>query len=146
MASAEHREAQHTTGMGLPSDDRPPGATNGTYYAEQALTPQEQMQYSNGGATHRRHGSGDANAALAPPPQERVGRTSESAHEHSTMDRPPKGSRRPSAQNKEQRVCGKCGKHLTGQFVRALGDTYHLECFTCHVSPRGLLKVLTLRF
>ncbi|KAF2199394.1 rho-type GTPase-activating protein-like protein [Delitschia confertaspora ATCC 74209] len=30
------------------------------------------------------------------------------------------------------KICGKCGEPLTGQFVRALGDTYHLECFTCH--------------
>ena len=37
--------------------------------------------------------------------------------------------RRPSG----QRTCGKCQQHLAGQFVRALGDTYHLECFTCHV-------------
>ncbi|KAF2147712.1 putative Rho GTPase activator [Myriangium duriaei CBS 260.36] len=29
------------------------------------------------------------------------------------------------------RVCGKCKQPLLGQFVRALGDTYHLECFTC---------------
>ena len=35
------------------------------------------------------------------------------------------------------RVCGKCGGHLSGQFVRALGDTYHLECFTCNVSPQA---------
>lgn len=34
------------------------------------------------------------------------------------------------------KICGKCGEGLTGQFVRALGDTYHLECFTCHVSLR----------
>jgi hypothetical protein len=31
------------------------------------------------------------------------------------------------------KICGKCGEGLTGQFVRALGDTFHLECFTCHV-------------
>jgi len=37
--------------------------------------------------------------------------------------------RRPSA----QRYCGKCGESLSGQFVRALGDTFHLECFTCNV-------------
>ncbi|KAK4995437.1 Rho-type GTPase activating protein Rga1 [Elasticomyces elasticus] len=37
--------------------------------------------------------------------------------------------RRPS---NTHRVCGKCGQSLTGQFVRALGDTWHLECFTCH--------------
>ncbi|PSN59542.1 RhoGAP-domain-containing protein [Corynespora cassiicola Philippines] len=33
---------------------------------------------------------------------------------------------------KSGKICGKCGEGLTGQFVRALGDTYHLECFTCH--------------
>ena len=37
---------------------------------------------------------------------------------------------KPRGRNK---ICGKCGEGLTGQFVRALGDTYHLECFTCHV-------------
>jgi len=44
------------------------------------------------------------------------------------------------------KICGKCGGGLTGQFVRALGDTYHLECFTCHVrvflsSPARTLDV-----
>ncbi|QDS74422.1 hypothetical protein FKW77_006001 [Venturia effusa] len=29
------------------------------------------------------------------------------------------------------KLCGKCQQPLTGQFVRALGDTYHLECFIC---------------
>jgi len=33
----------------------------------------------------------------------------------------------------QARVCGKCGQQINGQFVRALGDTYHLECFTCQV-------------
>jgi hypothetical protein len=32
------------------------------------------------------------------------------------------------------RICKKCGEPLTGQFVRALGGTYHLECFKCNVS------------
>ena len=31
------------------------------------------------------------------------------------------------------RVCRKCGESLTGQFVRALGGTFHLECFKCRV-------------
>ncbi|KAI2138569.1 Rho-type GTPase activating protein Rga1 [Ophidiomyces ophidiicola] len=30
------------------------------------------------------------------------------------------------------RICRKCGESLLGQFVRALGGTYHLECFQCH--------------
>jgi hypothetical protein len=32
------------------------------------------------------------------------------------------------------RICKKCGEPLTGQFVRALGGTFHLECFRCRVS------------
>jgi hypothetical protein len=40
------------------------------------------------------------------------------------------GSRRPSG----ARLCAKCNQPLSGQFVRALENTYHLECFTCHVS------------
>ena len=46
--------------------------------------------------------------------------------------------------NGQSRICGKCGQPLLGQFVRALGDTYHLECFTCTVgatsASRGRLK------
>lgn len=33
------------------------------------------------------------------------------------------------------RVCHKCGEQLTGQFVRALDGTFHLDCFKCRVSP-----------
>ena len=32
------------------------------------------------------------------------------------------------------RICKKCGEPLTGQFVRALLSSYHLECFKCEVS------------
>jgi hypothetical protein len=31
------------------------------------------------------------------------------------------------------KICKKCGEPLTGQFVRALGGTYHLDCFRCRV-------------
>lgn len=31
------------------------------------------------------------------------------------------------------RLCKKCGEPLTGQFVRALGGTFHLDCFRCRV-------------
>ncbi|CCC04982.1 hypothetical protein SMACR_04349 [Sordaria macrospora] len=40
----------------------------------------------------------------------------------------PKGSRTASGQ---VRVCKKCGEPLTGQFVRALDGTFHLDCFKC---------------
>src|SRR6187402_3467127 len=32
------------------------------------------------------------------------------------------------------RLCKKCGEPLPGQFVRALGGTFHLDCFRCRVS------------
>jgi hypothetical protein len=32
------------------------------------------------------------------------------------------------------KLCKKCEEPLTGQFVRALGGTFHLECFKCRVS------------
>ncbi|KAF3046331.1 hypothetical protein E8E12_002001 [Didymella heteroderae] len=38
----------------------------------------------------------------------------------------------PPKPKRSGKICGKCGEGLTGQFVRALGGTYHLECFTCH--------------
>lgn len=40
------------------------------------------------------------------------------------------------------RICKKCSEPLTGQFVRALGGTFHLDCFRCRVgsiSPQNLM-------
>lgn len=34
------------------------------------------------------------------------------------------------------RICHKCGEPLTGQFVRALDGTFHLDCFKCRVCRR----------
>jgi len=51
------------------------------------------------------------------------------ARERRGETRPEGQVRRPS----EVRYCGKCDGRLTGQFVRALEDTFHLECFTCRV-------------
>ena len=41
---------------------------------------------------------------------------------------------RGTSTSKRSRLCAACGQQLTGQFVRALDATYHLECFTCRVS------------
>jgi hypothetical protein len=46
---------------------------------------------------------------------------------------------------RQTRICQQCEGHLTGQFVRALGGTYHLDCFKCKVmdyntvDPRSFL-------
>lgn len=42
-----------------------------------------------------------------------------------------RNGRNASGQNSRQ--CNKCGENLTGQFVRALGGTFHLDCFRCQV-------------
>ncbi|KAI0842070.1 RhoGAP-domain-containing protein [Hypoxylon sp. FL0890] len=39
--------------------------------------------------------------------------------------------RGPRTASGQVRVCAKCGESLTGQFVRALEGTYHLDCFRC---------------
>lgn len=33
-----------------------------------------------------------------------------------------------------KKICSRCHEPMRGQFVRALGKTFHLECFTCTVS------------
>ena len=53
--------------------------------------------------------------------------------DHDQHLRTPRDKSTKSGSSRSSKVCGKCGEPLTGQFVRALGDTYHLECFTCHV-------------
>jgi hypothetical protein len=66
--------------------------------------------------------------------------SSNSLAPYNRPDYPRRSSTDPGDQNqpapkpkRSGKICGKCGEGLTGQFVRALGDTYHLECFTCHV-------------
>jgi hypothetical protein len=49
------------------------------------------------------------------------------------------GTRKGSGQ---MRICKKCGEPLTGQFVRALGGTFHLDCFKCKVSNGPVTKKL----
>lgn len=47
---------------------------------------------------------------------------------------------------KTTRICGKCQGPLTGQFVRALGGTFHLDCFKCRVSFVVPYVILFLEF
>ena len=44
----------------------------------------------------------------------------------------------------KSRVCMKCGESLTGQFVRALGGTFHLDCFRCEVSYDGQIALASI--
>lgn len=116
--------------MPLPPDGQTPPAVNGanTYHDD---APRDATPWSNGHSQTQmplpvRQQSNDM---VTHPPQRDVAGGGGEEGRAVTQQRQA-GSRRPSGQ---QRTCGKCQRHLTGQFVRALGDTYHLECFTCHV-------------
>jgi hypothetical protein len=104
--------------------------SNGTFDNDYPAGPDDHLQTA---LSHRRGGS-DVEATNASQQLETPGRLSELNSEQHLAERPRGAGRRPSGTVKEQRMCGKCGTHLTGQFVRALGGTFHLECFTCHVS------------
>ncbi len=91
-----------------PSDGGPQETANGSFYEDRGSMPRDGGARSTGQSYET---------------------PSQMQHETDTRSRPKK-DRRPSD---KQRICGKCQQSLTGQFVRALGDTYHLECFTCHV-------------
>ncbi|KAK4635237.1 Rho-type GTPase-activating protein 1 [Fulvia fulva] len=115
--------------MALPPSDRPPGAAKQAYHDDDGQFAQHDHSPVANGRTDlstRPHEQENA-AALAP--QDRSRPSVEATNEGGSKDRSKSNGRRPSGQ---QRSCGKCQRHLTGQFVRALGDTYHLECFTCH--------------
>lgn len=73
----------------------------------------------------------------------RVGRQQESGHSSRDRSTPrdrsrPNGGAGAKSPGNSPRTCKKCGETLLGQFVRALGGTFHLECFQCNVSDKDL--------
>ncbi|KAL3497141.1 hypothetical protein BJX62DRAFT_3643 [Aspergillus germanicus] len=70
----------------------------------------------------------DSNASDPTTPQDRTSYWEASA----PIDRPrPNGRPHTKSPGSSSRICKKCNEPLTGQFVRALQATYHLECFKC---------------
>ena len=43
----------------------------------------------------------------------------------------------PKSSSGQLRICKACEEPLEGQFVRALGGTFHLACFKCRVRYRS---------
>ncbi|KAI4280523.1 MAG: hypothetical protein L6R38_004385 [Xanthoria sp. 2 TBL-2021] len=48
-----------------------------------------------------------------------------------THNMPVRERSRTNGSNGPKRICDKCGDPLLGQFVRAMGGMFHLECFMC---------------
>ncbi|KAJ5125076.1 uncharacterized protein N7515_008901 [Penicillium bovifimosum] len=68
----------------------------------------------------------DGRSSRGPGPDQ-AGFRDRSAH----RDRSRVNGRPTKSPGASSRLCQKCGESLTGQFVRALGGTFHLECFKC---------------
>lgn len=50
-----------------------------------------------------------------------------------TQNLPIRERSRTNGSHGSKRICGRCGEPLLGQFVRAMGGMFHLECFMCRV-------------
>ena len=76
--------------------------------------------------------------SLPPPPVNgRSSRDQEGSRDLPLREKP--RTNNSSEGRKTQRVCKKCGELLTGQFVRALEGTFHLDCFRCQVCRDALV-------
>jgi len=81
-----------------------------------------------------RHNGGHGNQGARPPVSPALSAENTDTESRRSGERNgsrPRGSRSASGQ---VRTCKKCGEPLTGQFVRALDGTFHLDCFKCRVS------------
>ena len=143
-----------------PSTDRPPG--DGNYEVQPSYGQQNYRSptippnaaYAGGAngfgpvnpqrqrhGSHQGPGNMSTNGNLPTNLDARNGRDRNRPQENATRDR---SQARGTSSNKRSRVCAKCGQQLTGQFVRALDATYHLDCFTCRVSMSTRTIVLPL--
>lgn len=115
---------------GRPSTDRPRDLP-GDWPGQEVARPSERDWQNGGRATpdsfHRlRQTSSDPRGQL--PPQ-----ASWDTESRKSSDRTRSRQRNGRTASGQMRICKKCGEPLTGQFVRALEGTFHLDCFKCRV-------------
>jgi hypothetical protein len=123
--SSRHYLSQSPTDPTSPPDAQFPwlgmsgGPTNGGGY-------EGDNSHSADGRIGRRQEPGRDNSRDWPtaPPDQSASRDRSRPNGGGTSAKSPSGT---------SRICKKCGESLTGQFVRALGGTFHLECFKCNV-------------
>lgn len=75
----------------------------------------------------------DGNTGTSSPTDGRIARNKENGRGDTPRDRSRTNGGVGAKSSGTMRTCGKCGEPLTGQFVRALGGTFHLDCFKCRV-------------
>lgn len=118
------------------------GAQNNTrnYLPEQSTFSDPQQSLANGRSNNNlpvsngNSGDNTYDSETRYSTESRSGRAREKAVEKRSGDRSrsgTNGSGGHKSSNGQLRTCKKCGEGLTGQFVRALGGTFHLDCFKC---------------
>ncbi|KAH6636656.1 hypothetical protein F5144DRAFT_188729 [Chaetomium tenue] len=101
----------------------PPGGSEPPYRMDQ--------EHSNLAPALPRHNGGHGNQGGRQPASPSLSAENTDTESRRSGERNgsrPRGSRSASGQ---LRTCKKCGEPLTGQFVRALDGTFHLDCFKC---------------
>ena len=146
-----------TRSEGRPSVDRTrvePGYSNRALYRQQSYDsnnqqalpppPPSNSTYNNSIMSRNRYagvGGGEeqlSNGNLSD--SSAGGRHGRDRDRITTQNMPISERSRTNGSTTAKRICDRCGEPLLGQFVRAMGGMFHLECFMCRVS---LLAITT---
>lgn len=121
-------------------------------YHAQDMPPHADSNWQNGGQIYRTR-TPDNGSYRPRPPASAPGTPNPPGW---AEDQPPRKSaernrsrgRSGRSASGQTRTCQACGEPLTGQFVRALDGTFHLDCFKCQVrTPRpALFSSFTARY
>ena len=134
---------------GRPSVDRRPGRHN-----QQYANGESNGQYDPDASRPRFVGSaaqeecGPNGSTSSSPLNERSGRNDDSTRNLAIREKS-RSRANGSVAGKGSgslRICTKCGEVLPGQYVRALGGTWHLECFECKVSSPKTSVAIRMMF
>ncbi|KAI9838635.1 MAG: hypothetical protein M1819_004949 [Sarea resinae] len=101
-----------------------PGGTNG-YGSTELLPKGTPSDMDSGNDSRADEGTG------APSSPGRHGRGRDHSRGAGGRERSRANRSRAGRDANGARICKKCNEPLTGQFVRALGGTFHLDCFKC---------------
>lgn len=114
-------------------------------YAHGAANGYEGMDAPRPRFTGPAAGDGSSTNGSSSPADGRSGRTTGNAQNLPYRERSQSrdnGGAGAKTGNGNKRACKKCGEALTGQFVRALGGTFHLDCFRCRVSSDSIFSFI----
>ncbi|KAI1003960.1 Rho-type GTPase-activating protein 1 [Podosphaera aphanis] len=107
-----------------------PGS-GGAYSEEKRLQVDRAIAQQDGALLQPNANMASENLTTSPPPSSARGRARDSSRPKSSGEQNSSRNRNGRTPSRHIRVCKKCGEALTGQFVRALSGTFHLDCFRC---------------